>query len=77
MRIPLIAGRAFSYEDRVGGSTVAVINQEIARAWWKDPRIALGQHIKLGGPHMKGPVVEIVGVAANVTQIGLDSPPLS
>ena len=76
MSIPLIAGRAFSDEDRADGPTVAVINEEIARAWWKDPRSALGQHIKLGGPHMEGPVIEIVGVATNVPQTGLDSPPL-
>jgi putative ABC transport system permease protein len=76
MRIPLIAGRAFSDEDRIGAPSVAVINEEIASAWWKDPRVALGHHIKLGGPHMRGHVVEIVGVAANVAQIGLDSPPL-
>ena len=76
MRIPLLAGRALSDEDRAGGPRVAVINEEIARAWWKDARSALGQHMKLGGPYMEGPVVEIVGVAANVPQIGLDSPPL-
>jgi putative ABC transport system permease protein len=76
MRIALVAGRAFSDEDGVGRPTVAVINEEIARASWKDPRSALGQHIKVGGPYMEGPVVEIVGVAANVPQIGLDSPPL-
>jgi putative ABC transport system permease protein len=76
MRIPLIAGRALSDKDRAGGPTVAVINEEIARAWWNDPRSALGQHIKVGGPYMEGPVVEVVGVAANVPQIGLDSPPL-
>jgi predicted permease len=76
MRIPLTAGRALSDEDRAGGPSVAVINEEIARAWWKDPHAAVGQHIKLGGPRMKGPVIEIVGVAANVPQIGLDSPPL-
>jgi putative ABC transport system permease protein len=76
MRIPIIAGRSLSDEDRTGGPAVAVINEEIARAWWKDPRSALGRHIKLGGPYMKGPVIEIVGVAANVPQIGLDSPPL-
>jgi putative ABC transport system permease protein len=76
MRIPLIAGRALSNQDRAGGPSVAVINEEIARAWWKDPHAAVGQHIKLGGPQMKGPVIEIVGVAANVPQIGLDSPPL-
>ncbi len=76
MRIPLIAGRAFSDEDGADGPATAVINEEIARAWWKDPRSALGQHIKIGGPHMAGPVVEIVGVATDVPQIGLDSPPL-
>jgi putative ABC transport system permease protein len=76
MRIPLVAGRTFSDGDRAGGPTVAVINEEIARAWWTDPGSALGQHIKVGGPYMEGPVVEIVGVAANVPQIGLDTPPL-
>jgi putative ABC transport system permease protein len=76
MRIPLVAGRAFSDEDKAGGPTVAVVNEKISRAWWKDPSSALGQHIKVGGPYMKGPVVGIVGVAANVPQIGLDSPPL-
>jgi putative ABC transport system permease protein len=76
MHIPLLAGRAFSDQDRADGPTVAVINEEIARAWWKDPRSALGRHIKLGGPHMEGPVIEIIGVATNVPQIGLDSPPL-
>jgi putative ABC transport system permease protein len=76
MRIPLVSGRAFSDGDRAGGPTVAVINEAVARAWWTDPGSALGQHIKVGGPYMDGPVVEIVGVAANVPQIGLDSPPL-
>jgi putative ABC transport system permease protein len=76
MRIPLLAGRAPSDDDRAGGPAVAVINQEIAHAWWKDARSALGRHIKLGGPYMEGPVLEIVGVAANVPQMGLDSPPL-
>jgi predicted permease len=76
MRIPIIAGRALSNEDRARGPSVAVINEEIARAWWKDPHAAVGQHIKLGGPYRNGPVIEIVGVAANVPQIGLDSPPL-
>jgi predicted permease len=76
MRISLLGGRALSDQDRAGGPAVAVINEEIARAWWKDPRTAVGQHIKLGGPHMEGPVIEIVGIVANVPQIGLDSPPL-
>ena len=73
MRIPIIAGRALSDKDRAAGPAVVVINEKIARTWWNDPRAAVGQHIKVGGPYMKGPVVEIVGVAADVRQFGLDS----
>ena len=76
MRIRLVEGRAPSDQDRAGGPAVATINEEMAHAWWKDARSALGQHIKLGGPYMQGPVLEIVGVVANVPQMGLDSPPL-
>jgi putative ABC transport system permease protein len=75
MRIPILAGRGPSGEDRAGGPAVAVIDEVIARTWWKSPREAIGQHIKLCGPYMQGPVVEIVGVAGNVPQEGLDNPP--
>jgi putative ABC transport system permease protein len=75
MGIRLVAGRGPSEEDRAAGPAVAIINEEIAHAWWKDTRSALGQHIKVGGPYATGPVVEIVGVAANVPQLGLDIPP--
>jgi putative ABC transport system permease protein len=73
MRIRIVAGRGPSAADRAGSAPVAIINEEIARAWWPEPRAALGQHIKLGGPFMKGPVLEIVGVAANIPQMGLDN----
>lgn len=76
MRIPLIAGRGPSMEDRPAGPPVAIVNEELAHAWWKDSRAAIGEHIKLGGPYMKGPMLEIVGVAANVPQMGLDAAPL-
>jgi putative ABC transport system permease protein len=76
MKIRLVAGRGPSDEDRATAPAVAIINEEIAHAWWRDARSALGEHIKLGGPYLKGPLVEIVGVAANVPQMGLDSPPL-
>jgi hypothetical protein len=75
MHIPILAGRGPSDEDRPGGLPVAVIDEAIARTWWKSPQEAIGQQIKLGGPYMKGPVLQIVGVAGNVPQEGLDSPP--
>ena len=73
MEIPIIAGRDFNEQDRAGGVEVTVISETMARAWWKDPHSAVGQHIKMGGPYMKGPVLEIVGVVGNVAQFGLDS----
>ena len=73
MGIPVVAGRDFSKEDRAGGVEVALISETMARTWWKDARSALGQHIKMGGPYMKGSVLEIVGVVGDVPQLGLDS----
>jgi predicted permease len=73
MRVPILAGRAPSDEDRAGAPAVAVINETLASKWWKDPRSSLGEHIKLGGPYRDGPVVEIVGVAGNEPQMGLDA----
>jgi len=72
-RMRLIAGRNFNESDRAGGSRVAVINERLARQEWSEPRLALGQHLKLGGPYMEGPALEIVGVVANVSQMGLDA----
>jgi putative ABC transport system permease protein len=76
MHMRLLAGRLFTDADRPGGPRVAVINEEIASKWWRAPQLALGHRIKLGGPYMEGPTLEIVGVVANVSQMGLDTEPL-
>lgn len=76
MRMPLLAGRGFTETDRENGPPVAVINEELARKWWRSPREALGQQLKYGGPYMPGPVYDIVGVVGNVSQMGLDQPPM-
>lgn len=75
MHMRLLAGRGFSEADRPNGTLVTVINEELARNWWADPRLAVGQHLKVGGPYMDGPILEIVGVVANVSQMGLDAQP--
>ncbi len=72
-RMRLLAGRNFNESDRTSGSRVTVINERLARQQWSDPRLALGQHLKVGGPYMEGPTLEIVGVVANVSQMGLDA----
>jgi predicted permease len=72
-RMRLIAGRNFNQSDRAGGSRVTMINERLARQEWSDPRLAVGQHLKVGGPYMEGPTLEIIGVVANVSQEGLDA----
>ncbi|HXJ44830.1 MAG TPA: FtsX-like permease family protein, partial [Bryobacteraceae bacterium] len=71
-RIPLLAGRGFTDLDRDGGSE-AVVNEKLARRWWPEaPQLAVGHRIKFGGPYMKGPTLDIVGVVGDVNQAALD-----
>lgn len=72
MRIPIRDGRTFAETDRRSAPMVAIVNEELARRWWPK-QSAVGQRIKVGGPYMDGPILEIVGVAANVSQMGLDT----
>ncbi len=69
----MVAGRTFSDADRAGGSRVTIINEQLARQSFPDPQLALGQHLKVGGPYAEGPTLEIIGVVANVSQEGLDA----
>jgi predicted permease len=74
MQIPLREGRAFTEADHAGAPAVAIVNEAFARQWWpREP--AVGKHIKYGGPYMDGPTLEVVGVAGNVSQLGLDVEP--
>ncbi len=75
LRIPLREGRAFSDTDRRSAPRVAIVNQTFARKWWPKES-AVGHRIKSGGPYRDGPVYEIVGVAGNVSQMGLDTEPM-
>ena len=68
----MIAGRGFTEQDNTDAPKVAVINETMARTWWKDARSALGQHIKWGGPYLDGDSLEIIGVVGDVPQLGLD-----
>ena len=70
MGIPLREGRAF--KDGAEAPRVAIVNEAFARKWWPKES-AVGRQIKSGGPYFEGPVYQIVGVAGNVSQMGLDS----
>ncbi len=75
MRIPIRQGRPFSGADREGRPSVVIVNETFARKWWPGGA-ATGHYIKSGGPYMPGPLYQIVGVAGDVSQMGLDADPL-
>jgi putative ABC transport system permease protein len=71
LRIPLLAGRAFSEKDRQGAPQVAIVNQAFARQFFPDQNV-LGKHVRAG--LRTGPWREIIGIVGNVKQLGLDHP---
>lgn len=56
VRIPLVAGRDFTWNDRIGAPDVAIVNETMAREFWNGA--ALGQRILYGERS-----IEIVGIA--------------
>jgi predicted permease len=55
VRIPLVAGRDFTWQDRLGAPRVAIVNETLARLLWSGQ--ALGQRLKYGDTE-----VEVVGL---------------
>jgi putative ABC transport system permease protein len=79
-QIPLLRGRLFTDLDTAGNPHVVIINEAMAKQYWKkeDP---VGKQILIGtgiGPEWNEPAREIVGIVGNVRDYGLnqDSPPI-
>src|SRR5437868_592928 len=68
MQIPLLRGRWFGEEDRIGAPPVAVIDDMLAKAYWPGGN-AIGQHIRNG---KNLPPIEIVGVIGHVRRDSLE-----
>ncbi len=68
----LIAGRDFSLDDLYNQRRIAILSENMAREYWGDPRDALGKRIRVG---TDGPWTEIIGVAENVHEDGVDRKP--
>jgi predicted permease len=71
MRIPIRQGRGIEERDGPQAPRVAVISETMARKFWPDEN-PLGKRIKLGPP--SAPWIEIVGIAGDVKQMGLEAP---
>jgi predicted permease len=73
MRIPVLAGRAFSDSDTPRTATVVVVSESFARKYFHGD--ALGRHLKMGKE-----ISEIVGICGDVQQhsgLGGNQGPLS
>ncbi len=70
MGIPIVQGRGFEAADAASSGLVAVVNETLARTFWKD-RNPIGQRLKPGfGDQI--PWFTVVGVARDVKQGGVD-----
>ncbi|HLM58558.1 MAG TPA: ABC transporter permease [Pyrinomonadaceae bacterium] len=68
--VALKQGRPFSEQDDEGALPVAVVNEAMARAYWPG-QSPLGKRFRLGE---ELPWLTVVGVAADVRQMGADAP---
>src|SRR5215213_4857774 len=73
MNIPLRQGRYFDTRDNSQSVSVAIVNESMARQYWPGENV-LGRRFKLGDPEEDTPWIEIVGVVADVRQMGIDEP---
>jgi putative ABC transport system permease protein len=71
MGIGVLRGRPFDERDRLDAEPVAIVNEAMAREFWPGEE-AIGKRFKMGGPDE--PWRRIVGIAADVRQMGVDAP---
>jgi predicted permease len=74
MSVPIVQGRDFSWNDTPQNRSVIIINQAMARTFWPgdDP---VGARIKQGRPDQPLPWLTIAGVAGDVREYDVETPP--
>ncbi len=70
----LVAGRGIDERDTESSRRVAVVNETLARRYWKTPESALGRRF---ATRKNGPWIEIVGVAKDGKYMTFGEPPTS
>ncbi|HXZ13571.1 MAG TPA: ABC transporter permease [Candidatus Sulfotelmatobacter sp.] len=71
---PLLAGREVTWSDIYQNNSVALVSENFAREWWHTPSNAIGKRIRVGNTDTWK---EIIGVAANVYDDGVNQDPPS
>jgi predicted permease len=66
---PFVAGRDFTWTDIYSKRPVALVSENLAREYWRDPAGAVGKRIRMG---TADDWCEIVGVVADVHSEGLN-----
>lgn len=77
-KIPILRGRDFTDNDTGGAQGVALINEAMAKHYWKNGENPVGQQIVIGhgvGPEFEEPARLIVGVVGDVRDGGLNRNP--
>jgi len=69
---PLVAGREITWADTYNKFPVAMISENLAREYWRDPEGALGKRIQVS---TKDEWREIIGVVGNVYDDGVNNKP--
>jgi predicted permease len=72
MRIPLLHGRLFDNRDGPSAPSVAVINETMARKFWRNEN-ALGKRFRLNLGDANFRSFQIVGIVGDVRQMSLDA----
>ena len=67
MRIPVLEGRDFSWNDTPQAQPVVIVNEAMAKRYWPGED-ALGKRFHQAGPDDKVPWMSIIGVVANVRE---------
>jgi predicted permease len=70
---PLVAGRDIEWADIYEQHRVAIVSERLARELWQEPAAAIGKRIRGGSGY--GEWREVIGVAADMRDSGLQEPP--
>ena len=71
MNIPILSGRGFLESDRENTPLVAVVNDHMAKHYWKGDAVGKRLHLT----NASGPLVQIVGVARMAKYLWIAEPP--
>jgi predicted permease len=75
LKVPLLAGRAFTDADAPGGPKVAIVNEKFADRFFGSPQKAIGHMIANGAGSKTKYDIQIVGVVRNYIHRGMRAKP--